>query len=341
MGSSTADPIVKTLREKKVLVTGSDGFIGSHLVERLVELGANVRAFVLYNSWNSIGWLSDTPVDVRSAIELFPGDIRDAERVRRAVSGCEYVFHLSSLIAIPYSYHAPRSYVETNVIGALNVLEACRASRSLVRLLHTSTSEVYGTAQRIPIDEEHPLVGQSPYSASKIAADQLACSFHRSFGLPAVIARPFNTFGPRQTARAVIPTIAAQLLSGCRELKIGALSPTRDFNYVADTVEGMIALACCQEAEGQVVNIGTGKEWSIEEASRMLMNVCGCDVPISSEEERLRPSKSEVNRLVADNRRIRQLTAWEPRVSFEEGLRRTVEWLRENMGLFQPDHYAL
>jgi NAD dependent epimerase/dehydratase len=331
----------QTLEGRRVLVTGSDGFIGSHLVERLLELGAEVRAFVFYNSWNSIGWLNDTPERVRSSIEIFPGDVRDAERVRQASSGCDLVFHLSSLIAIPYSYHAPRSYVETNVIGALNVLEACKASDRITRIIHTSTSEVYGTAQKVPIDEDHPLVGQSPYSASKIAADQIALSFHRSFELPVVVARPFNTFGPRQTARAVIPTIASQLLSGAETLKLGALSPTRDFTFVSDTVEALIALADCDKAMGQVLNIGTGEERSIEETARLLMKICGRDIPIISEEERTRPEKSEVNRLLADTTRLQEATGWSPLTHFEKGLRRTVDWISENLDYFDPNRYVI
>ncbi|MBU1881274.1 GDP-mannose 4,6-dehydratase, partial [bacterium] len=256
---------------QKVLVTGADGFIGSHLVESLALAGASVRALVYYNSWNSIGWLSDCDPEILATIEIIQGDIRDTERIFQAVQGCHKVFHLSSLIAIPYSYEAPRSYVETNIIGGLNVLQACRNTDSVERLVHTSTSEVYGTAQTVPISETHPVVGQSPYSATKIGADQLAESYFRSFELPVVIARPFNTFGPRQTARAVIPTIASQLLSGCEELELGALTPTRDFCYVGDTVAGLIALSNCREAEGQVVNIGTGCEWSIEETAQLLM----------------------------------------------------------------------
>lgn len=328
-----------SLEGRTVLVTGADGFIGSHLVERLVRAGARVRAFVYYNSWNSIGWLSDVPADVLSGVETLAGDIRDAERVREAVRGCDYVWHLASLIAIPYSYEAPRSYVDTNVTGALNVLQACRSSDGLTRLVHTSTSEVYGTAQRVPIDEDHPLVGQSPYSASKIGADKMAESFHLSFGLPVVTARPFNTFGPRQTARAVIPTIAAQLLAGVETLKLGALTPTRDFNYAVDTADGMIALGLCDAAVGKVVNIGSGEEWSIERTARLLMEITGRAVPIECDESRLRPDASEVNRLLADNRRIAALTGWKSRVPFRTGLERTVEWIARNPGHFQPHRY--
>jgi NAD dependent epimerase/dehydratase len=329
------------LSGKRVFVTGADGFIGSHLVEMLVAEGAKVRALVYYNSWNSIGWLADVPADVRSSTEIISGDVRDAERIAGAVKGCEYVFHLSSLIGIPYSYEAPRSYVETNMTGALNVLEACRRSDALVRLIHTSTSEVYGTAQTVPIAEDHPLVGQSPYSATKIAADKLAESYHLSFKLPVVTARPFNTYGPRQTARAVIPTIASQLLAGVPELTLGALSPTRDFNFVADTAAGMVALALCQAAEGEVVNIGSGEEWSIEQTAQLLMEVTGRKVPIRCDQERVRPSASEVNRLLADNSKISHLTGWRPRVPFRDGLARTAEWIKRNPDRFETGRYAV
>jgi NAD dependent epimerase/dehydratase len=331
--------VPESLAEQSVLVTGADGFIGSHLVEALVAQGARVRAFVFYNSWGSVGWLADIPAETRAKIEIFPGDIRDEARVAQAVDGCAYVFHLASLIAIPYSYEAPRAYVDTNVAGALNVLQACRRSKPLVRLLHTSTSEVYGTARTVPISESHPLTGQSPYSATKIGADALAESFYRSFGVPVVTARPFNTYGPRQTARAVIPTIASQLVAGTNELKLGTLTPTRDFNFATDTAAGMIALATCKAAEGQVVNIGSGEEWSIGTTAKMLMEICGCDVPIVCQEERLRPEKSEVNRLLADNTLIKELTDWKPAVPFREGLARTVAWIRANSDQFQPQSY--
>lgn len=329
------------LNGRTALVTGADGFIGSHLVETLVRAGCNVRAFIYYNSWNSLGWLADIDAKLLSKVTLLPGDISDAERVRQAVEGCEYVFHLSSLIGIPYSYEAPRSYVDTNITGALNVLEACRSSKTLIRMVNTSTSEVYGTAQKVPIPETHPLVGQSPYSATKIGADKLAESFFLSFGLPVVTARPFNTFGPRQTARAVIPTIASQLLAGVKVLKIGALTPTRDFNYVQDTVDGMVALALCKAAEGEVVNIGTGEEWSIEIAAKILMEITGCEVPIACDEQRIRPANSEVNRLIADNSKLRSLTDWEPSVSFRVGLEITCEWIGRNLSHFRPEQYLL
>ena len=330
----------ETISGKTVFVTGADGFIGSHLVELLVAKGAHVRALTYYNSWNEKGWLRDIPAQTLIEVEPFAGDIRDAERVRQGVRGCDYVFHLSSLIAIPYSYDAPRSYVDTNVTGALNVLQACRESDALARLVHVSTSEVYGTAQQVPIPEEHPLVGQSPYSASKIAADKMAESFYLSFGLPVVTARPFNTFGPRQTARAVIPTIASQLLAGCVTLKLGALTPTRDFNYALDTAKGMLALALCKEAEGQVINIGSGEEWSIAQTVDMLCEIVGRKVEIVTDEARIRPEKSEVNRLLADTRKIQSLTGWKSSVPFREGLTKTVEWIGHNLHRFDVDRYA-
>lgn len=326
---------------RRVLVTGADGFIGSHLVEQLVRKGALVRAFVYYNSWNSIGWLADAAPQLVEQVELFRGDIRDSERVRQAVHACEYVFHLSSLIGIPYSYDAPRSYIDTNITGALNVLEACRRSDSLVRVVHTSTSEVYGTAQTVPISETHPLIGQSPYSATKIAADKLVESFYLSFQLPVVTARPFNTFGPRQTARAVIPTIISQLLSGAESLTLGALTPTRDFNYVLDTVDALIALGLCPNAEGRVINIGTGQDWSIEQTAKMLMEITNRSLPIVSDEARIRPEGSEVNRLVADNTLIKSLTDWTPKISFRDGLKCTSDWIQHNVSLFNPSFYSV
>lgn len=333
--------MTESLSGASVFVTGADGFIGSHLVEALVLRGARVRALVYYNSWNYHGWLDDINPSTFKEVELITGDVRDAETIRSGVKGCEYVFHLSSLIGIPYSYKAPRSYVDTNIGGALNVLEACRASDSLSRLLHVSTSEVYGSAQTVPISETHPTVGQSPYSATKIAADKLAESYHLSFGLPVVTARPFNTFGPRQTARAVIPTIASQLLSGVKEINLGSLTPTRDFNYVSDTVDGMICLAECPPANGLTVNIGSGLEWSIEETAHLLMQITGEVVPISSSIERVRPVGSEVNRLIADNGLIRQLTNWRCETSFQEGLNKTVEWISRNLQYFKPEDYQV
>jgi NAD dependent epimerase/dehydratase len=330
----------ESISGKKVFVTGADGFIGSHLVELLVASGADVRALVYYNSWNERGWLRDVPREVLSAVETISGDIRDTELVKKSIEGCDYVFHLSSLIAIPYSYVAPRSYVDTNITGALNVLQGCRENDALIRLVHVSTSEVYGSAQTVPISEQHPLVGQSPYSASKIAADKIAESFHLSFGLPVVTARPFNTFGPRQTARAVIPTIASQLLAGSPRLKLGALTPTRDFNFVTDTAAGMLALALCRQAEGKVVNIGSNEEWSIEQTARMLMAAVGREVEIETDEDRIRPASSEVNRLLADNSLIHSLTPWRSVVPFRTGLERTADWIGRNLHFFDPEQYA-
>lgn len=325
---------------KYFFVTGADGFIGSHLVELLIELGAEVRALVFYNSWNEIGWLKDVPEHVISQVEIVRGDVRDGDHMRELVKGCDYVMHLSSLIAIPYSYHAPRSYVETNVNGTLNILQACRESDSLTRLVHVSTSETYGTAQYVPIDEKHPMVGQSPYSASKIGADKMVESFYLSFDLPVVTARPFNTFGPRQTARAVIPTIASQLIAGKNQLKLGSLSPTRDFNYVTDTARGMLALAVSSNTDGEVVNIGSGEEWSIAETVNMLCEICGRNVKIITDEDRVRPEKSEVNRLLADNSMIQKLTNWKSEISFREGLEQSYYWIEKNIEYFDVDIYS-
>ena len=325
---------------KRVFVTGADGFIGSHLTELLVRAGASVKSMVCYNSWNQKGWLSDLPSEILDEIEMYHADIRDYERVLQGISGSEYVFHLSSLVAIPYSYCATRSYVDVNVVGACNVLQSCRLSDDIVRLVHVSTSEVYGSAQYVPINETHPIVGQSPYAASKIAADKLAESYHLSFGLPVVTARPFNTFGPRQTARAVIPAIASQLLSGCKQLRLGSLSPTRDFNYVSDTARGMIALALCRAAEGKVVNIGSGEEWSIGQTAKLLMDIVGRHVPILCDDQRIRPEKSEVNRLVADNNLICSLTDWRSEVPFDQALVHTCDWIKENLSLFDINAYA-
>lgn len=333
--------MTETIAGQKVLVTGADGFIGSHLVELLVREGAHVRALAYYNSWNEIGWLRDLPRKSLEGVEIMAGDIRDAERVREAVADRDYVFHLASLIAIPYSYHAARSYVDINITGALNVLQAARASERLRRLVHVSTSEVYGSARQVPIPETHPLVGQSPYSATKIGADKLAESFHLSFGVPVVTARPFNTFGPRQTARAVIPTIASQLVAGRTTLRLGSLHPTRDFNFATDTARGMLALALCPQAEGEVVNIGSGEEWSIGQTLGLLADIVGRDVQVETDEARVRPEKSEVNRLLADNSKMLALTAWRPEVGFRSGLERTVRWIEQNLALFDPDRYAL
>lgn len=306
---------------KKILITGADGFIGSHLTESLVRQGFDIRAFVLYNSFNSWGWLDHAPADIQSSLDVFAGDIRDPNGVRTAMQGCDAVLHLAALIAIPYSYHSPDTYVDTNIKGTLNVLQAAREA-GVARVIHTSTSEVYGTAHFVPITEEHPLQGQSPYSASKIGADQLAYSFYASFGLPVVIARPFNTYGPRQSARAVIPAIISQLATGARRIKLGALHPTRDFNYVADTVDAFISALKSDKGLGEVVNFGSNFEISIGDTVSLIADVMGTEVEIETDAVRLRPEKSEVERLWADNSRARALFGWEPRYAGVEGLRR-------------------
>lgn len=324
------------LEGKRVLVTGADGFIGSHLVEALLSRGCEVRAFVMYNSFNSWGWLDTLPPDVQRRLDIFAGDVRDPNGVRKAVEGCDVVFHLAALIAIPFSYHSPDSYVDTNVKGTLNVLQAA-AALGTQRVLVTSTSEVYGTAQYAPIDEKHPFQGQSPYSATKIGADRIAESFWRSFDTPVVIVRPFNTYGPRQSARAVIPTIITQLLSGEEKLHLGSLSPTRDFNYVQDTVEGFVALAETDEAIGQEVNIATGTEHSVGEVASSLIAQLNPSATIVTEDERMRPENSEVFRLIGDNSKIRCLTSWTPRHDLASGLAATVAWFRrpENLARYK------
>jgi NAD dependent epimerase/dehydratase len=320
------------LRGKKVLVTGADGFIGSHLVEALVREGCTVRAFVYYNSFNSWGWLDSLPRQQQDELEVVAGDVRDPNGVSRAVHGCDAVFHLAALISIPYSYESPDSYVDTNIKGTLNVLQAAR-QHEVARVVVTSTSEVYGTAQYVPINEKHPLQGQSPYSATKIGADRLAESFYRSFETPVVIARPFNTYGPRQSARAVIPTVITQLLSGQTALRLGNLAPTRDFNYVKDVAQGFIALAGADAAVGQEVNIATGVEYSIEHVARLLVAELNPAAQIVTEELRLRPDASEVFRLLGDNRRISELTSWRPAYDLLHGLRDTIEWFRQAANL--------
>ena len=322
---------------KRVLVTGAGGFIGSHLTERLVGLGASVRALVHYNALGTWGWLDFSPV--RDEIEVISGDICDRDSVLRAAQGVEIVFHLAALIAIPYSYHAPASYVRTNVEGTLNVLQAAR-ERGVERVVHTSTSEVYGTARYVPIDEAHPLQGQSPYSASKIGADKLAEAFHLSFGLPVVILRPFNTFGPRQSARAVIPTIITQALAN-QEIRLGNLSPTRDLNFVLDTVEGFICAAASPAAIGKTINIGTGREISVGDLARLILGLLGKELPIVCEEERVRPAGSEVERLCADNRLAREVLGWQPRHTLEEGLRKTIEWMEGHLERYRPGLYVV
>lgn len=323
---------------KKALVTGADGFIGSHLVEELLTRGYDVRAFVMYNSQNTWGWLDTFPKALLSQIEVFPGDVRDPNGVREAMRGVDTVFHLAALIAIPFSYHSPDSYVDTNIKGTLNVLQAAR-QLDTGRVLVTSTSEVYGTAQYVPIDEKHPFQGQSPYSATKIGADRLAESFYRSFDTPVSIVRPFNTYGPRQSARAVIPTVIVQLLSGMTEIKLGATSPTRDFNFVKDTVRGFAEIAACERAIGQEINIATGREVSIGELAEQLIGLVNPAARIVCDEQRLRPDKSEVQRLLGDNTKLCELTGWVPQYTLQQGLSATVDFLRENLSRYKPDVY--
>lgn len=323
---------------KKVLVTGADGFIGSHLVETLLDEGYEVRAFVLYNSFNTWGWLDTFPKEKLDKIEIFAGDVRDPNAVRKAMQGMDAVFHLAALIAIPYSYYAPDAYVDTNIKGTLNILQAARDLET-ERVLITSTSEVYGTAQYVPIDEKHPFQGQSPYSATKIGADRLAEAFYRSFGLPVTIVRPFNTFGPRQSARAVIPTIITQLLSGSKEISLGSLTPTRDFNYVKDTARGFLEIYRSQRTIGEEINIATQKEISIGQLAEELIRQIDPEARIICDEQRLRPEKSEVERLLGCNRKIRELTAWEPRYTFEQGIAETIEFLKHNMDKYKADIY--
>ncbi|TSE37308.1 dTDP-glucose 4,6-dehydratase [Tepidimonas fonticaldi] len=320
------------------LVTGADGFIGSHLVELLVAQGCRVRALAQYNSFNHWGWLEGLPC--LPQVEVVSGDIRDPHFCHQIMQGVDVVFHLAALIAIPYSYAAPDSYVETNVRGTLNVCQAARAA-GVRRLVHTSTSEVYGTARYVPIDEAHPLQPQSPYSASKVGADAIALSFLSSFGLPVTVARPFNTYGPRQSARAVIPTIISQVAAGSRVLKLGDLRPTRDFNYVEDTCRGLLALAQCDAAVGEVVNIGSNYEISIGDTVRLILELMGADVEVQQEDERLRPPQSEVFRLWCDNRKIERLTGYRPRVDLREGLRRTIAWFTDpaNLQRYKPHRY--
>ena len=323
---------------KKVMVTGADGFIGSHLTEELVKKGYQVKAFTYYNSFGSNGWLDSLPEDIKNEIEFFCGDIRDPNGVRTAMVGMEQVFHLAALIAIPFSYHSPDSYVDTNVKGTLNVLQAARDLETC-KLMITSTSEVYGTAQYVPIDEKHPFQAQSPYAATKIAADRLAESFYRSFDLPVTIVRPFNTYGPRQSARAVIPTIISQLIAGKKEIKLGALTPTRDFNYVKDTVAGFIAIAESEQTIGQEINIATGKEISIGDLAKEIIRQIDPAAKIICDDERIRPKKSEVNRLLGDNTKLLELTNWRQAYSFEQGIYETIEWVKKNIRTYNVDKY--
>ena len=329
---------------KRILVTGSDGFIGSHLVEHLLNEGYNVRAFVLYNSFNSWGWLDTLPENIKRSLDVFAGDIRDPHGVKQAMHGCDAVMHLAALIGIPYSYHSPDTYVDTNIKGTLNVLQSAR-ELNVRRVLHTSTSEVYGTAKFVPITEDHPLQGQSPYSASKIGADQLALSFHASFETPVTIIRPFNTYGPRQSARAVIPTIITQIASGAKTIKLGSLRPTRDLSFVKDTVRAYSAVLKSPNVEGEVLNLGSNFEISIGDLATTIAGLMGSKIKISSESVRLRPSKSEVERLWADNSKAMKLTGWRPAYAGSAGLKRglkeTIRWFsdKKNLGLYKADSY--
>ena len=334
------------LTNQKILITGADGFIGSHLVEGLLDKGCQVRAFVFYNSFNSWGWLDTFPKEKLDKIDVFAGDIRDPNGVKVAMKGCDVVFHLAALIAIPYSYHSPDTYVDTNIKGTLNVVQAAR-ELGVAKVVHTSTSEVYGTARFVPITEEHPLQGQSPYSASKIGADQIAMSFYNSFDTPVCIVRPFNTYGPRQSARAVIPTVIVQIANGQRKIKLGALHPTRDFSYVRDTVKGFIAVAELEKSVGEVINIGSNFEISIGETVNLIFEVMGTEIEIESDEVRLRPQNSEVERLWADNSKAKDLAGWEPLYAGKDGFRRglldTVEWFTnpENLKKYKGTLYNI
>lgn len=331
---------------KKILVTGADGFIGSHLTEELIRQGYDVRAFVLYNSFNSWGWLDTAEPAIKKSLDVFSGDIRDPYGVKVAMQGCDTVIHLAALIAIPYSYHSPETYINTNVKGTLNILQAAR-ELGISRIIHTSTSEVYGTARFVPITEEHPLQGQSPYSASKIGADQMASAFYSSFNTPVVTIRPFNTYGPRQSTRAVIPTIITQIATGGRTIKLGSLHPTRDFNFVVDTVSGFIAALTAEQALGEVINIGSNFEISIGETVQLIAEVMGVQVNIEYDNIRVRPEKSEVERLWADNTKARNLLGWSPvyagRDGFARGLKETVDWFKNpaNLQHYKVGNYTL
>lgn len=334
------------LKNKKILVTGADGFIGSHLTEELLKRGYDTRAFVYYNSFNSWGWLDHSEPEVRKSLDVFAGDIRDPHGVKQAMKGCNVLLHLAALIAIPYSYHSPDTYVDTNIKGTLNLVQAAR-ELGVEKVVHTSTSEVYGTARFVPITEEHPLQGQSPYSASKIGADQIAMSFYSSFDTPVAIIRPFNTYGPRQSARAFIPTVITQIASGVHTIKLGALHPTRDLNYIADTIAGFIAVAESDNSVGEVINVGSNFEISMGETAAMIAEVMGVDIEIVTDPERLRPGKSEVERLWADTTKARNLLNHEPKYSGRDGLRRglaeTVEWFAvpENLKSYKADVFNI
>lgn len=330
------------LKNKKVLVTGACGFIGSHLVERLIDEGCKVKAFVFYNSLNSWGWLDSLEQGKLRKMEIFSGDVRDPNGVRESMKGADVVFHLAALIGIPFSYHSPDSYVDTNIKGTLNILQAARDAGT-ERVIVTSTSEVYGTARYVPMDEGHPLQGQSPYSATKIAADKLAESFYLSFGLPVVIARPFNTYGPRQSARAVISSIISQALSGGKEIELGSVFPTRDLNYVSDICDGFVEIAKCNKAVGRAVNICSGQEISIGDLARKILLMTRCGKKISRDRDRVRPEKSEVGRLLGDNSLICSLTGWKSRYSLDKGLADTIKWFsrKENIARYKSGIYNI
>lgn len=322
----------------KILVTGAGGFIASHLAEKLVQEGHSVRAFVRYNSRNSWGWLEESPL--RNDMEIISGDIRDFDLVKKAVSGCDAVFHLAALIGIPYSYVSPLAYVKTNVEGTYNVLEAARENGS-TKMIHTSTSEIYGTAQYVPIDETHPVNPQSPYSASKASADFLALSFYRSFELPVAVVRPFNTYGPRQSARAIIPTIIGQILEGKKKILLGNLVPTRDLTYVEDTVSGFMAAARTDKIIGETVNLGTGTDISIGDLAKQIASMMDKDIEIGEDPQRIRPAKSEVERLLSNPNKMKRLTGWEAKTSLAVGLEKTIQWLSERKDLYKSDLYNI
>jgi len=334
------------LRNKKILVTGADGFIGSHLTEELVRRGHNVRAFVFYNSFNSWGWLDHSEPEIKKSMEILAGDVRDPHGVTEAMKGCDVVFHLAALISIPYSYYSPDTYIDTNIKGSLNVVQAARELR-ISKVIHTSTSEVYGTARFVPITEEHPLQGQSPYSASKIGADQIALSFYYAFATPVCIARPFNTYGPRQSARAVIPSVITQIATGQTKIRLGSLHPTRDFNYIKDTVTGLIAIAESDQSVGEVINIGSNFEISVGETVELIAEIMGVKMEIETKAERIRPEKSEVERLWADNSKAKRLLNWEPEFGGKEGLKRglrkTIAWFnnQDNLNKYKADIYNI
>jgi NAD dependent epimerase/dehydratase len=334
------------LTSKKILITGADGFIGSHLTEELIRRGHDVRAFVLYNSFNSWGWLDHSEPDIKKNLEIFTGDVRDPHGVRQAMKGCDVVFHLAALVSIPYSYHSPDTYVDTNIKGTLNIVQAAR-ELDISKVLHTSTSEVYGTARYVPITEEHPLQGQSPYSATKIGADQIAMSFYHAFKTPVSIVRPFNTYGPRQSARAIIPTVITQIATGSRKIKLGALHPTRDFNYIKDTVNGFIAIAESDQTIGEVINIGSNYEISIGDSIKLIAELMDVEIAPESDPQRIRPENSEVERLWADNAKAKKLTGWEPAYrqleGFRRGLKETIDWFinPHNLRQYKPGEYNI